>query len=52
MWRTGCGERTLEGAEAVVFAEALMSLLDEAVTANIESTCSRTFHDIMCMLNS
>jgi len=31
MWRTGCGERTLEGAEAVVFAEALLSLLDEAV---------------------
>ena len=31
MWRTGCGERTLEGVEAEVFAEALLSLLDEAV---------------------
>jgi hypothetical protein len=31
MWRTGYGERTLEEAEAVVFAEALLSLLDEAV---------------------
>ncbi len=31
MWRTGYGERTLQGAEAVVFAEALLSLLDEAV---------------------
>jgi hypothetical protein len=30
MWRTSCGERTLEGAEARVFAEALWSLLDEA----------------------
>ena len=29
MWRTSCGERTLEGAEANVFAEALWSLLDE-----------------------
>ena len=30
MWRTSCGERTLQCAEARVFAEALLSLLDEA----------------------
>jgi len=36
MWRTGCGERTLEGAEAVVFAEALLSLLDEAVQDQLD----------------
>jgi len=30
MWRTSCGERTLHGAEARLFAEALLSLLDEA----------------------
>ena len=32
MWRTSCGERTLYGAEARLFAEALLSLLDEAHT--------------------
>jgi len=32
MWRTSCGERTLHGAEARLFAEALWSLLDEAHT--------------------
>ena len=32
MWRTSCGERTLQGAEARLFAEALLSLLDEAHT--------------------
>jgi len=32
MWRTSCGERTLHGAEARLFAEALLSLLDEADT--------------------
>lgn len=30
MWWTSCGERTLEGAEAKVFAEALWDLLDES----------------------
>jgi hypothetical protein len=30
MWRTSYGERTLRGAEARLFAEALLSLLDEA----------------------
>ena len=30
MWRTSCGNRTLYGAEARLFAEALLSLLDEA----------------------
>jgi hypothetical protein len=32
MWRTSSGERTLQGAEARLFAEALLSLLDEAYT--------------------
>lgn len=32
MWRTSCGERTLHGAEARLFAEALLSLLDDAHT--------------------
>ena len=32
MWRTSCGERTLHGAEARLFAETLLSLLDEAHT--------------------
>ncbi|MHC4677473.1 MAG: hypothetical protein ACYTEK_02140 [Planctomycetota bacterium] len=32
MWRTQYGDRTLQGAEAIVFAEALWSLPDEAVT--------------------
>lgn len=36
MWRTQCGERTLEGAEARVFAEALSSLLDYAITDQFE----------------
>ena len=30
MWWTSCGERTLEGAEAKVFAEALWDMLDES----------------------
>lgn len=29
MWRTSCGERILHGAEARLFAEALLSLLDD-----------------------
>jgi hypothetical protein len=32
MWRTSSGERTLQGAEARLFAEALGSLLDEVYT--------------------
>ncbi|MDI6451743.1 hypothetical protein [Anaerobaca lacustris] len=32
MWRTSCGDRILHGAEARLFAEALLSLLDEAHT--------------------
>jgi hypothetical protein len=36
MWRTSCGERTLEGAEARVFAEALLCLLDEAFMNQFE----------------
>jgi hypothetical protein len=30
MWRTLYGERTLKGAEAILFSEGLLSLLDEA----------------------
>ncbi len=30
MWWTSCGERTLEGAEAKVFAETLWDMLDES----------------------
>ena len=29
MWRTSCGDRTLKDAEAQLFAEALLNLLDE-----------------------
>ena len=29
MWRTSSGERTLKGAEAKVFAEALWEFIDE-----------------------
>jgi hypothetical protein len=36
MWRTSCGERTLSGAEARVFAEALLCLLDEALMDRFE----------------
>jgi len=32
MWRTQYGDRTLEEAEAVVFAESLSSLLDEVIS--------------------
>ena len=32
MWRTSCGERTLHGAEARLFAATLLNLLDEAQT--------------------
>ena len=30
MWRTSCGDRILSGAEARLFAETLLRLLDEA----------------------
>jgi hypothetical protein len=36
MWRTECGERTLEGADAIVFAEALSSLLSEAIQGTLD----------------
>ena len=36
MWRTECGDRILEGAEAVVFAETLLSLLDDAIMCQFE----------------
>jgi len=35
MWRTSCGERTLHGPEARLFAEALLSLLDEVHTGQL-----------------
>jgi hypothetical protein len=36
MWRTQYGDRTLEGAEAVLFAETLSSLLDEATSGTVD----------------
>jgi hypothetical protein len=36
MWRTQVGDRTLEGAEAILFAEALSSLLDEATSTTLD----------------
>jgi len=36
MWRTSCGTRILEGAEARVFSEALLCLLDEAFMDQFE----------------
>ena len=36
MWRTSCGERVLSGAEAKVFAEALLNLLDEVTEFDFE----------------
>lgn len=36
MWRTQYGDRTLVGAEAVLFAEALSSLLDEATSGTVD----------------
>jgi hypothetical protein len=37
MWRTEYGERILECAEAIVFTEALSSLLDEAILGQLDS---------------
>jgi hypothetical protein len=36
MWRTDRGERILKGTEAIVFAEALSGLLDEAVSGTLD----------------
>lgn len=36
MWRTECGVRILKGAEAIVFAQALSGLLDEAVAGTLD----------------
>jgi hypothetical protein len=36
MWHTSCGNRTLHGAEARLFANALLRLLDEAVADQFE----------------
>jgi hypothetical protein len=36
MWRTQYGDRILVGAEAVLFAEALSSLLDEATSGAVD----------------
>lgn len=36
MWRTQFGDRILEGAQAKVFAEALLNLLDEEAQAGIK----------------
>jgi hypothetical protein len=36
MWHTSCGNRTLHGAEARLFANALLCLLDEAVADQFE----------------
>ncbi|MFC1761179.1 hypothetical protein ACFL6U_03765 [Planctomycetota bacterium] len=36
MWRTNNGDRILQGAEAVLFATATLSLLDEAIQDQLE----------------
>ena len=36
MWRTEYGDRILEGAEAIVFAKTLSSLLDEAIMGTLD----------------
>ena len=36
MWRTQYRERTLEGAEAKVFAEALLNLFDEVILCDFD----------------
>jgi len=47
MWRTQCGERILEGAEARVFAESLSTLLDNAIMDQFEDYES----DVECFDN-
>ncbi|HUU15876.1 MAG TPA: hypothetical protein VMW72_01900 [Sedimentisphaerales bacterium] len=36
MWRTQIGDRILDGAEAILFAKALSSLLNEAIMGTLE----------------
>jgi len=36
MWRTELGDRILKGAEAIVFAETLSGLLDEAIMGTLD----------------
>ncbi len=36
MWRTQYGDRTLGGAEAIVFAESLSNLLDEVILCDFD----------------
>ena len=36
MWRSECGDRILDGAEAILFAKALSSLLNEAMMGTLE----------------
>jgi hypothetical protein len=36
MWRTQFGDRRLEGAEAILFAEALSSQLDEVTSGTLD----------------
>ena len=47
MWRTECGERILEGAKATVFAEALATLLDNAIVDQFDDYES----DVACFDN-
>jgi len=57
MWRTSCGTRVLSGAEAKLFAEAFLNLLDEACVfqfedreLGIETFDSLTNGQKMCVL--
>jgi len=36
VWRTECGDRILEGAEAILFTKALSSLLNEATMGTLD----------------
>ena len=36
VWRTECGDRILDGAEAILFAKALSSLLNEAMMGTLD----------------
>ena len=47
MWRTQCGERIIEDAEARVFAESLSNLLDNAIVDQFEDYES----DVVCFDN-
>lgn len=57
MWRTSCGVRVLGGAEAKLFVEAFLNLLDEAYVFQfedyefgIETFDSLTYGQKMCVL--